>query len=89
MSGKGALDPRGTLGKDGDEGPALGGVCPDAVWPGLSGVLGGWARLTKSSPDESDSLSDSGILRSLDGTRIDCVIFDSFAGKQVSSNFTS
>ena len=53
------------------------------------GLVGGWARLTRSSPDESDSLSDSGIWQSLDGAGIDCVNFDSFAGKQVSSNFTS
>ena len=30
---------------------------PDAGRPGLGGLVGGWARLTKSSPDESDSLS--------------------------------
>ena len=51
--------------------------------------MGGWARFTKSSPDESDSLSDSGIWWSLSGAGIDCVNFDSFAGYRVSSNFTS
>ena len=53
------------------------------------GLVGGWARLTKSSPDESDSLSDSGNWQSLNGARIDCVNFNSFAGNQVSSNLTS
>ena len=42
--------------------------------------LGGWAGFAKSSPNESDSLSDSGIWWSLNGTRIDCVDLDSFAG---------
>ena len=56
---------------------------------GLGGLVGGWARLTKSSPNESDLLSDSGIWRLLNGTGFDCVKFDSFAGNWVSSNFTS
>ena len=34
--------------------------CPNAGRPGIGGLVGGWARLTKSSPNESDSLSDSG-----------------------------
>ena len=75
MSGKGALEPHGALGKVG-----LGGLDPDADWPGIGGPVGGWARLTGSSPNESDSLSDSGIWRSLNGARIDFVNFDSFAG---------
>ena len=59
--GKGAFKPlsahggvRGCAPWDGNAG------CPNANWPGLSGLVGGWARLTKSSPNESDSLSDSG-----------------------------
>ena len=84
MSGKGALEPRGALGKVG-----LGGLDPDADWPGIGGPVGGWARLTGSSPDESNSLSDSGIWWSFDDARIDCVNFNSFAGNRVSSNFTS
>ena len=66
MSGKGALEPRGACGG------AMGGLGglelwdlmfddPNAGRPGLGGLVGGWARLTKSSPDESDSVSDSGI----------------------------
>ena len=65
----------------------LGGL--NAVWCGVGGFVGGWARVTKSSPNESDSLSDSGIWWSLDGARIGCANFNSFAGKQVSSNFIS
>ena len=60
--GKGAFKPlsahggvRGCAPWDGNAG------CPNANWPGLSGLVGGWARLTKSSPNESDSLSDSRI----------------------------
>ena len=65
MSGKGVLDPHGAWGgaRGGLGGPALwDGItgCPDADKPGLCGLVGGWARLTKSSPDESDLLSDSG-----------------------------
>ena len=45
--------------------------------------------MTRSSPDESDSLSDSGIWQLLNGAGIDCVNFDSFAGNQVSLNLTS
>ena len=70
-------------------GHTLWGFDPDAGPPGMCGGVGGWARLTKSSPDESDSLSVSVIWQSLNGTRIDCVNFNSFAGKRVSSNFTS
>ena len=71
--GSGALT---TPGKDlrepyGAKGGARGGLggpdswdciagCPNADWPGLGGLVGGWARLTRSSPDESDSLSEFG-----------------------------
>ena len=65
----------------------LGGL--NAVWCGVGGIAGGWARLTKSSPDESDSLSDSGIWWSLSGAGINCVNFDLFTGNRVSLNFTS
>ena len=51
--------------------------------------MAGWARLTSSSPDESDTLSDSGIWWSLNGAGVSCANFISFAGNQVSSNFTS
>ena len=64
-------------------------VDPDAGRPRQVALVGGWARLTKSSPDESDSLSDSGIWWSLNGARIDCVYFNSFTGNRVSLNFTS
>ena len=80
MSGKGALEPRGALGKGGLGGLMLWEHGPDAVWPGVGGLVGGWARLTRSSPNESDSLSDSGIWQSLTGAGVDCVNFDSFAG---------
>ena len=94
MSGKGVLEPLGAQGRamGGLKGLALWDLSiadPDAGGPGLGGLVGGWARLTKSSPDESDSLSDSGIWWPLDGAGTDCVDFNSFAGKQVSSNFTS
>ena len=42
---------------------------PDAGRPWLGGLVGGWARLTKSSPNELDSLSDSGIWLSLNRNR--------------------
>ena len=51
--------------------------------------MGGWARLTRSGPNESDSLSDSGIWKLLNGARVGCANFISFTGNQVSSNFTS
>ena len=41
MSGKGALEPHGALGKGRDGGLVLGGVDPDAVWPGIGGQVGG------------------------------------------------
>ena len=85
MSGKGVLEPLGAQGgaKGGLRGLALWdpcGVDPDAGRPGLGGLVGGWARLTKSSPDESDSLSDSGIWLSLNGAGTNCVNFNYFAG---------
>ena len=83
MSGKGALDPLGAWGgaMGGLSGPAFWDpIDPNAGRPGLGGLVGGWARLTRSSPDGSDSLSDSGIWWSLNGTRINCANFNSFAG---------
>ena len=81
MSGKGVLELLSAQGR------AMGGlrglvlwdphkVDPNAGRPGL----GGWARLTKSSPDESDSLSDSGIWQSLNGAGTEHVSFNFFAG---------
>ena len=60
MSGKGVYNPHGTCGG------AMGGlqgvilwdpvaVDPDAGRLGLGGLVGGWVRLTRSSPNESDS----------------------------------
>ena len=89
MSGRGALEPCGALGRGGLGGPCAQEPGPSADRPGVGGLVGGWARLTRSSPDESDSLSDSGIWQLLNGAGINCVDFDSFAGNQVSSNFTS
>ena len=60
-----------------------------ADWPGLGGLVGGWASLTKSSPNESDSLSNSGSWWSLKDARSDCVSIISITGNQVSLNFTS
>ena len=94
LSGKGLVVPFGASG--GERGMPWGidswdnGVCClDADRPGLGGLVGDWARLTKSNPNELDSLSDSGIWWLLNGARVDCVNFISFAGNQVSSNFTS
>ena len=78
--GKGALEPCGALGKGGLGGLILCALGPNAVRPGLGGLVGGWVRLTRSSPDESDSLSDSGIWQLLNGAGIDCVNFDLFTG---------
>ena len=89
VSGRGGLDAHRALGKGGLGGIACWGFDPDAVWPGVGGLVGGWARLTRSSPNESDLLSDSGIWQLLNGTGINCVNVDSFAGNQVSLNFTS
>ena len=66
MSGKGVLDPHGAWGgaRGVLRGLALWDGCadsPDAGRPGLGGLAGDWARLTRSSPDESDLLSDSRI----------------------------
>ena len=85
MFGKGVLEPHGAHG--GARG-GLGGLalwdsitgCPDADLPGLGGLCGRWARLTRSSPNESDLLSDSGIWQSLNGTRINHFDFNSFTG---------
>ena len=49
-------------------------------WPGLSGLVGGWTSLTRSNPDESDSLSNSRIWWSLNGARSGCASIISFAG---------
>ena len=66
----------------------FGWVCffGDADWPGLGGCGGGWAGVTNSSPDLSDSLSDSEIGRSFMDARF---FFASCAGNRVSLNFTS
>ena len=64
-----------------------GHACVD--WPGLGGLVGGWASLTRSSPSESDSMSDKEIIQLLSGTGVDRVNWVSFAGNHVSSNFTS
>ena len=58
-----------------------------ADWPGLGGLVGGWTSLTRSSPDESDSLSDLRNWPSLDGAKSDCASIVSFAGKQVFFKF--
>ena len=63
------------------------GFCdPDADWPGLGGRGEEWAGMTSSSPDASDSLSDSEIGRSFVDA---CLFVASFAGTRVSLNFTS
>ena len=59
---------------------------PSANWPGLGGRGEGWVGVTSSSPDWSDSLSDSEIGRSFDYAWL---LVASFAGNRVSSNFTS
>ena len=65
----------------------FGWVCFFGVdWPGLGGYGGRWAGMTNSSPDWSDSLSDSEIGGSFDDARF---FFASFAGTRVSWNFTS
>ena len=80
VSGRGALNLFGALGKGGLEGPHAWELGPGADRPGMDGLVGGWARLTRSSPDESDSLSDLESWWSLVGAGIDCVNFNSFAG---------
>ena len=55
-------------------------------WPGLGGCGGGWAGMTNSSPDWSESLSDSEIGGSFIDARF---FFASCAGNRVSLNFTS
>ena len=59
---------------------------PNPDWPGLGGLGEGWAGVTSSSPNWSESLSDSEIGRSFK----DAWLFvASFTGNRVSSNFTS
>ena len=74
----------------GTAGGAMGGfgwVCFFGVdWPGLGGLGGGWAGMTNSSPDWSESLSDSEIGRSFADAWF---FFTSCAGNRVSLNFTS
>ena len=63
------------------------GFCdPDADWLGLGGLGEEWAGVTISSPDWSESLSDSEIGRSFKDAWL---LVASFAGNQVLSNFTS
>ena len=81
VSGKGVCSLLGACGNCGLGDVALWVFGPNAVWCGVGGLVGGWARVTRSSPNESDSLSDSGDWHSLNGGRIDCVNFDSFVGK--------
>ena len=57
-----------------------------ADWPGLGGLEEDWAGMTRSSPDVSDSLSDSEIGKSFCNARF---LFTSFTGNRVSLNFTS
>ena len=65
----------------------FGWVCFFGVdWPGLGGLGGGWAGMTNSSPDWSESSSDSEIGGSFEDARF---FFASYAGNRVSLNFTS
>ena len=65
----------------------FGWVCCFGVdWPGLGGHGGGWAGVTNSSPNSSDSLSDSEIGGSFHDAQF---LFTSIAGNRVSLNFTS
>ena len=85
MSGKGVLEGLSAQGGaiGGLRGLALWdpcGVDPNAGRPGLGGLAGGWARLTKSSPNESDLLSDSGNWQSLNGAGIAACNLNCFAG---------
>ena len=87
-------DPEGCA-PDGTAGGAMGGfgwVCDwdpvglNADWPGLGGCGEDGAGMTSSSPDVSDSLSDSEI----GGSSVDVRFFiASWAGNRVSLNFTS
>ena len=57
MSGKAEVLHGNTGGAAGGD---LGGITVgSADWLGLGGLVGGWTSLTRSSPDELDSLSDS------------------------------
>ena len=55
-------------------------------WPGLSGLGEEWAGMTSSSPELSDSLSDSEIGGSFTDAQF---FFASCAGNRDSLNFTS
>ena len=55
-------------------------------WPGLGGLGGSWAGMTNSSPNWSESLSDSEIGGSFLDARF---FFISLTGNRVSLNFTS
>ena len=62
------------------------GFCdPGADWPGVGSHGEGWAGMTSSSPELSDSLSDSEIGRSF----VDAWLLLLFTGNRVSLNFTS
>ena len=75
----------------GTAGGAMGGfgwvfLVDGANLPGLGGHGGGWVGMTNSSPDWSESLSDSEIGRSLADAQF---FFASCAGNRDSLNFTS
>ena len=75
-------------------GGAIGDCGSDTVrgcvdWPGLGDLVGGWASLTRSSPNVSDLLSDKEIIWLLLGTGVGCANKVSFTGNCVSLNFTS
>ena len=69
-------------------GPLGAGTAVVAGWPGLGGLVGGWTNLTRSSPDESDSLSDSWNWWSFSDVISGCAKIVSFAGNWISLNFT-
>ena len=73
----------GISGCDGDTG------CHCVDWPGLGGLIGGWASLTRSSPKLLDSLSNEDIVWSLTGTNVGCANEDSLTGNCISLNFPS
>ena len=58
VSGKGVWGLLGACGIGGLGGLARWELGPNAVWCGVGGFAGGWARVTRSSPDESESLSE-------------------------------
>ena len=57
--------------------------------PGLGGLVGGWASLTRSSPGVLESLFNKEIVWLLTGTSVGCANEVSFAGDHISSHFTS